>query len=100
VAGWYRAEGFDIVARNWRTRSGEIDLVARRGSLLVFCEVKTRTSSAFGTPFEAVTATKQRRLRRLAAEWLRSAPRHGSYDLRFDVASVVGSAVDVLQGAF
>ena len=94
-----------MVARNWRSRQGEIDLIARRAGVLAICEVKTRTSRAFGEPFEAVTRVKQARLRRLAAEWLRSAAEvgggRGRYDeIRFDVASVLGSAVDVLEGAF
>ncbi len=94
------ARGYEIVARNWRSRQGEIDLIARQGGTLVFCEVKTRSSGVFGEPFEAVTRAKQLRLRRLAAEWLRSAPRTGRYELRFDVASVRGPAVEVLEGAF
>jgi putative endonuclease len=89
-----------VVARNWRSRQGEIDLIARRADVLVICEVKTRTSRAFGEPFEAVTRTKQVRLRRLAAEWLRSGSTGGRYEIRFDVASVMGPTVDVLEGAF
>ncbi|HET6964369.1 MAG TPA: YraN family protein [Acidimicrobiales bacterium] len=100
VAAWYESRGFEVLARNWRTRQGEIDLVARRAGLVVFCEVKTRTSSAFGEPFEAVTRTKQMRLRRLAAEWLRSVPHRSGYELRFDVASVRGPSIQVLEGAF
>ena len=88
------------MARNWRSRQGEIDLIARRDGLIAFCEVKTRSSTAFGEPFEAVTRSKQLRLRRLAAEWLRSGHRGVRYDLRFDVASVRGSSVDVIEGAF
>src|SRR5450755_1272226 len=87
AARWYEARGFEIVDRNWRVRDGEIDLVARRGRTIVFCEVKTRSSDRFGSPAEAVTATKQRRLRTLAAKWLAEHPeRHG--EVRFDVASV------------
>ena len=89
-----------MVARNWRSRQGEIDLIAVRGDVLVFCEVKTRSSTAFGQPFEAVTRSKQMRLRRLAAEWLRSSTRRRSFELRFDVASVRGSSIEVLEGAF
>ncbi|GAA2079181.1 YraN family protein [Aeromicrobium halocynthiae] len=62
--------GMTIVATNWTSRYGEIDLVARDGGTLVVCEVKTRTGSAFGGPLEAVTPTKAARLRRLAAHWL------------------------------
>lgn len=104
VAAWYEAAGYRLVDRNWRCREGEIDLVVSRDTTLVFCEVKTRISTRFGAPVEAVTATKQRRLRALAARWLaeHDAPRRA---LRFDVASVTrahdGSlAVDVLEAAF
>ena len=62
--------GYEILDRNWRCPSGEIDLVARDGDDLVFVEVKTRASTAFGHPFEAITAAKLARLRRLAAAWL------------------------------
>ncbi len=72
--------------------------------VIVFCEVKTRSSDTFGPPYEAVTRTKQLRLRRLAAEWLRNSgpsDRAGSApDIRFDVASVRGWAVEVIEGAF
>jgi putative endonuclease len=104
VAAWYEAAGYRVVDRNWRCRDGELDLVVMRGDTLAFCEVKTRASTRFGTPVEAVTATKQRRLRMLAARWLAD---HNTRRrvLRFDVASVTrGSdsqlAVEVLEGAF
>jgi putative endonuclease len=77
--------------------------VLSKGELLVFCEVKTRTGTSFGEPFEAVTASKQARIRRLAVQWLRSdgstlAERPGG--LRFDVASVKGTLVEVIEAAF
>ena len=65
MARWYADAGYDVLDRNWRCRDGEIDLVRRRDPVLVFCEVKTRRSTAFGVPAEAVTVTKQRRLRTL-----------------------------------
>jgi putative endonuclease len=65
----------------------------------VFCEVKTRSSDAFGAPVEAVTRTKQARLRHLAAQWLEEAPLHPT-DIRFDVASVLAGEIEVLEGAF
>lgn len=99
---WYRGRGYRVLDRNWRSRSGEIDLVVSQGRTLVFSEVKTRSGRVFGEPFEAVTVAKQARLRRLAAEWLRS--RAGAFpgpmDVRFDVVSVIGGAVDVLEEAF
>jgi putative endonuclease len=62
--------GMVVLDRNWRCDAGEIDLVLRDGRVLVVCEVKTRSSVAFGSPLEAVTAPKAARLRRLAARWL------------------------------
>jgi putative endonuclease len=103
AAAWYEARGFEILDRNWRVREGEIDLVARSGHTIVFCEVKTRSSDRFGAPVESVTASKQRRLRTLAARWLAEhAAQRG--EVRFDVASVTPAgaspAVAVLEAAF
>ena len=65
MARWYEARGYEVLARNWRVREGELDLVVARDGALVFCEVKSRSSDAFGLPAEAVTVSKQARLRRL-----------------------------------
>jgi putative endonuclease len=96
--------GLVILDRNWRCPTGELDIVARDGNTIVFCEVKTRRSEAFGAPVEAVTAAKVRRLRALAARWLAEHPgvRGG---VRFDVVSVCpqrsgAATVDHLRGAF
>lgn len=62
--------GMSVVDRNWRCREGELDIVARDGATLVFCEVKTRSGTAFGPAVAAVDARKLARLRRLAGEWL------------------------------
>ena len=70
VATWYEKRGYQVVARNWACRAGELDIVAYKGSQYIFCEVKTRSSGAFGLPVEAVDGRKQARLRRLAAMWL------------------------------
>lgn len=107
AAAWYESRGYTVVARNWRCREGEIDLVVARPGELVFCEVKARSSDRFGTPAEAVTPAKQRRLRALAARFL------AGYDgaatpagpgcrraVRFDVAAVTGGRVEVLEAAF
>jgi putative endonuclease len=64
--------GMSIVDRNWRCSQGEIDIVARDGPDLVFVEVKTRSSVAFGHPLEAITVVKLARLRRLASAWCES----------------------------
>jgi putative endonuclease len=97
VARWYEAHGFDVVARNWRCPTGELDVIVRKGNLVVFCEVKTRTSLAFGAPAEAVTIAKQRRLRILGAKWL-EATKTRAASIRFDVAAVIGEDIDVLEG--
>ena len=72
AAEWLQAQGYALLARNWRGASGELDLIARRGPVTAFVEVKTRSSIAFGHPFEAITAEKAARLRRLVAEWCRA----------------------------
>ena len=107
TATWYEANGYVVLARNWRDgRSGEIDLIVGQGRICVFCEVKTRTSDRFGTGFEAVTAKKQQRLRRLATAWIaaekeQDPTRPAWRELRFDVAVVnAEGAVEVLQAAF
>jgi putative endonuclease len=96
---WYTANGFVVVDRNWRCRRGEIDLVARRGRTLVFCEVKTRSSVAFGSPAASVTMAKQRRIRVLAMQWLRDHPDVAG-EIRFDVAAVMDGTVEVIEAAF
>jgi putative endonuclease len=92
-----------LLARNWRCRAGEIDLIASRNGVVVISEVKSRSSSYFGTPAEAVDIGKQRRLRRLAALWL-SENRCGNQSVRFDVVEVVftGSEhyINVIESAF
>lgn len=100
VARWYEARGYAVAARNWRCRAGELDLVLQRDREVVFCEVKTRSSDRFGSPAEAVTVAKQRRLRRLAATWMAATPSGAGREVRFDVAAVMGASVDVIEGAF
>jgi putative endonuclease len=100
VADWYQANGYEVVVRNWRCREGELDLIVRNGRLYVFCEVKSRTTDAFGVPAEAVTRTKQMRLRRLAARWLESDAPVRAREIRFDVAAVLAGEIEVIEGAF
>ena len=81
--------GYRVVARNHRTRFGELDVVALDGQTLVFCEVKTRRAGS-GDPWAALHAGKQARVRRMACEWLVSVhDRPRSEDLRFDAIGVV-----------
>jgi putative endonuclease len=100
AAAWYEARGFEVLARNWRCREGELDLIVRDGRLYIFCEVKARTSDAFGMPAEAVTRDKQQRLRRLAARWLEEDAPALAREIRFDVAAVLDGGLEVIEGAF
>lgn len=93
VAAQYLADaGLVILDRNWRCANGEIDIVAQDGRAVVFCEVKTRSSTTFGLPSEAVTPIKARRIRGLALVWLVETRGESSAYwplLRFDVISVL-----------
>jgi putative endonuclease len=82
--------GLVIIERNWRCRSGEIDIVAgdARTDTIIICEVKTRSSEDFGSPLAAVTPRKLRRLRTLAGEWLR-AHDHCAREVRIDVIGIL-----------
>lgn len=96
------AGGMVVLDRNWRCELGEIDLVLRDGAVLVVCEVKTRRSSAYGSPLEAVTPAKLQRLRRLAARWMRER-RVRSEHVRIDMVGVLapragGVVVDHVPG--
>src|SRR5215472_16729957 len=72
AAEFLQAAGFLILDRNYRCAEGELDIVAADQRVLVACEVKTRSSSAYGSPIEAITSSKLRRLRRLAVRWVRT----------------------------
>ena len=101
AAAWYRRAGYEVLARNWRCREGELDLIVARGDVLVVCEVKARSSLAYGHPAEAVTPAKQRRIRSLAARWLADADlavRPAS--IRFDVAALLPGEVSIIEDAF
>jgi len=98
VARRYESDGYVVVDRNWQVRGGELDLVLTRGREIVFCEVKTRSSPRYGHGLEAVDHRKQRFVRRTAMCWLDAHQIHG--DLRFDVASVHGPRVEIIENAF
>jgi putative endonuclease len=82
-------QGFDILARRFHGRAGEVDLVGLENQTLVFVEVKTRASSEFGDPWEFVDWRKQQSLRRVAEEFIARYDL-GNYAYRFDIVSVVG----------
>lgn len=99
AAAHYRRNGAEIMARNWRSPTGELDLVVRDGSTYVFSEVKTRRSDAFGPAAAAVTVAKQRRIRQLAVEWLRENDVHAR-SIRFDVVAITGTDLELITDAF
>ena len=109
VSRWYEQHGYLIVARNWRCKRGELDVIAHKDRVLVVCEVKARASNAFGTPAEAVTLAKQLKVRRATADF--RASMRESRDLlaslvnttrtvRFDVACVLGTQLEMLEDIF
>ncbi|MGL5829060.1 MAG: YraN family protein, partial [Angustibacter sp.] len=85
------AQGYQVLDRNWRCELGEVDIILRDGNCLVFCEVKTRSSARFGSPLEAITVAKLRRLRRLAAHWLVLSGLNPP-EVRIDIVGVLSSA--------
>jgi putative endonuclease len=99
----FRREGYLIVDRNWRSPErevgGELDVVAVRGGVVVFCEVKARRTEGYGGAAAAVDVVKQERIRALASSWLRI---HGQrdHDVRFDVIAVEGVALTHHEAAF
>jgi putative endonuclease len=99
AAAWYLSQGYELVARNWRCRDGELDLILRLGGEFVFCEVKSRATTLFGTPAEAVTHDKRQRIRHLAARWIAGSKVRPA-QIRFDVAAVLGDELEVFEGAF
>ncbi len=104
VAAWLRRRGYELLAHSYHCRFGEIDLIARKGKVLSFVEVKLRSHTQFGLPREAVTARKQEKLRKTALFYL------SEHDIdcpvRFDVAEVYadedgGAArIEFLENAF
>jgi putative endonuclease len=103
AAASLKKQGYKILARNYITPLGEIDLVARQGKTVVFVEVKTRTGHGYGSPQEAVHPAKQARLRRLAEYYLKQ-QRLQSAPVRFDVVGITiadeGPQVEIIQDAF
>jgi len=109
AAAHLEAAGLVLLDRNWRCRAGELDIVARDGDELVFVEVKTRSSLAFGAPAEAVDAAKAGRIRQLALQWLAATreddPGFRWSAVRFDVVSVLRTRtgppqITVVRAAF
>lgn len=84
-----KSSGYKIIARNYKTPIGEIDIIAKDGETIVFIEVKTRTDDAFGYPFEAVHTKKKQKLKKLALLYLKKQKKE--CPARFDVLSIYKS---------
>lgn len=83
-----KKQGYRILERNFNSRLGEIDIVARDGDTLVFVEVKTRSTESFGSPKDAISKAKMRRITRGSMDYLRTRRKTGDVQTRFDVVSV------------
>jgi putative endonuclease len=104
AADYLQDNGLAVLARNWRCRLGEIDIVGTDGRTVVFCEVKTRSGVDYGAPLDAVSPDKVRRLRELAKAWLDEQRLQGC-PVRFDVVSILWppgrpARIEHLEGAF
>jgi len=102
AAHFLAGQGYKILERNYRTRAGEIDLIALHEGMVVFVEVKTRTSSLFGAPELAVTPRKQQRMAKAALGYLRSRKLY-QMPCRFDVVAINAAAereLELIQNAF
>lgn len=93
AAAWLQDNGLPVLVRNWRCPEGELDIVAtdreNDETIVVFCEVKTRSGAGYGSPFDAVTQGKRRKLRRLGLLWLAQPEVRGFPRMRFDVIGVL-----------
>jgi len=104
AAAYLRAAGYRVIARNWRCSDGEVDLIVERDEQVVFVEVKTRSSARFGHPFEAITAKKLARMRRLAGLWCSQAEVWPNR-IRVDAVAVIAErgrepVIEHLRGVF
>jgi putative endonuclease len=100
AARWYRLRGYRILATNCWLAGAEIDVVARRGRTVVFCEVKSKSGTGFGDPLEMVDARKIARIRRAAAAWLTRHPEIEGLEVRFDVIAERAGRIEHLADAF
>lgn len=100
AADYLIGQGYRIIEKNYRCRSGEIDLVARDKDYLVFVEVKYRADAACGSPLEAVDYRKQQKILRVAKFYLIAHGCGTEVNCRFDVVAIQGDEVTLVQNAF
>jgi putative endonuclease len=104
VAGYLTSKGYSVEYTNHYCRYGEVDVIARRGELWVFVEVRMRKNAVFGNPAATVRSVKQRRVAVAALDFLTRQRLYGRVEVRFDVVAVLGSGpgakLDHFEGAF
>ncbi len=99
AAAHYRRLGYAVLDRNWRSGTGDLDLIVELDGVVVFSEVKARRTDRYGPAAAAVGPTKQRRIRLLALEWLEQ-NRPERNGIRFDVVAITGTEVVLIESAF
>ena len=92
--------GYEILALNYRCRQGEGDIVCRQGGVLVFVEVKYRSTGSFGAPSQAVDSRKQARIRHAAVHYMYAHGIAPDTPCRFDVVGILGNQVEIIENAF
>jgi putative endonuclease len=100
AARWYRRRFYRVLDTNSWLAGAEIDVVARRGRTLVFCEVKSKSGDGFGDPLEMVDDRKARRVRRAATAWIARHPEAATLDVRFDVIAERAGRIEHVPNAF
>ncbi len=100
AARYLETKGLELLDRNFRCRAGEIDLIMRDASFIVFVEVKYRSSSAKGFPEEAVGPSKMKTIRFVARDWLHIHRYSDMTPCRFDVVSIMGEDIRWIKNAF
>ena len=99
VEQWYQERGYRVLARNWRCKAGELDLVVRKSRVLVTCEVKTRSSDRFGSPLESVDPRRVQRLQNATGAYLHAERPKGISVVRIDLAAVLNGNITVVEAA-
>lgn len=104
AAVFLKQNGYTVIERNYRQRCGEIDIIAKDGETLVFIEVKTRRTTGFGSPFEAITTRKKRQIARTAQDYL-CRKKLTNKPARFDVIGIVllkeqKPHIEIIKNAF
>jgi len=100
TAVFLKKHGYKILEKNYRTSFGEADLIVEKDGVLVFVEVKTRSSEAYGTPGEAVGRDKRERYVRIAEYYLSCHEKYSGYFVRFDVSEVLSGKINYIENAF